>query len=43
MYLADFLIFRRISVNRQFLVSLTSIVNFFPTMEVNETRNGLVY
>jgi len=41
MYSADFLIFRRISVNRQILVSLTSIVYFFPT-EVSETRNGLV-
>jgi len=26
----------------QFLVSLTSIVYFFPTMEVNETKNRLV-
>jgi len=42
MYSADFLIFRRISVNRQFLVSLTSIVYLFATMEVNETRNCLV-
>jgi len=41
MYSADFLIFRRISVTRQ-LVLLTSIVYFFPTMEVNETRNSLV-
>jgi len=30
------------SVTRQFLVSLTNIVYIFPTMEVNETRNGLV-
>jgi len=37
-----FFIFRRISVTKQFLVSLTSIVYFFPTMEVNETRNCLV-
>jgi len=39
-----FFIFRRISVTRQFLVSLTSIVYifFFPTIEVNETRNCLV-
>jgi len=51
MYSDDFLIFRRISVTRHFLVSLTSIVYiyiyiyiyfFFPTMEVNETRNCLV-
>jgi len=33
-----FLIFRRISETRQFLVSLTSIVYFFS----NETRNRLV-
>jgi len=42
MYSADFLIFRRISVTRPFLVSVTSKVYFFPSMEVNETRNGLV-
>jgi len=30
------------SVTRQFPVSLTSVVYFFPTMEVNETRNCLV-
>jgi len=31
------------AVTRQFMVSLTSIVYiFFPTMEVNETRNCLV-
>jgi len=35
MYSANFLIFRRISVTRQVLVSLT-------TMEVNGTRNCLV-
>jgi len=34
--------FRRIPVTRQFLVSLASIVYFFPTMEGNETRNRLV-
>jgi len=39
---AIFLIFRRISVTRQFLASLASIVHIFPTMEVNETRNCLV-
>jgi len=38
MYLDDFLIFRRISVTRQLLVSLTSMVE----MEVNETSNCLV-
>jgi len=43
MYSADFLIFRRISLTRQFLVSLTSIVYFFPTMEVNETRSFIIY
>jgi len=41
MYSADFMIFRRISVTRQFLVSLTSIVGQKCTMEVNETRNYL--
>jgi len=40
---ADFLIFRRISVTRLFLVPLTSIVGKkIYTMEVNETRNCLV-
>jgi len=34
--------FRRISVTRQFLVSLTSIVGKICTMEVNEARNCLV-
>jgi len=39
---ADFKIFRRISVARHFLVSLTSIVgNKKYTMEVNETKNCL--
>jgi len=38
---ADFLIFRRISVTRQFLVLLTSIVGKKYTMEVNEIRNCL--
>jgi len=38
----DFLIFRRISVTRQFLLSLTSIVGKKYTMEVNESRNCLV-
>jgi len=33
---------KRISVTRQFLVSLTSIVGKTYTMEVNETRNCLV-
>jgi len=33
--------FRRISVTKQFLVSLTSIVYYFPSMEVNESRNCL--
>jgi len=42
MYSDDFLIFRRISETRQFLVSLITIVYFFPTMEVNEARNCLV-
>jgi len=42
MHSADFLIIRRISVTRQFLVSLTSIAGKKYTMEVNETRNGLV-
>jgi len=42
MYSADFLIFRRISVTIQFLVSLTSIVGKKYTMEVNEDRNCLV-
>jgi len=42
MYSDDFLIFIRISVTRQFLVSLNLIVYFFPTMKVNETRNCLV-
>jgi len=37
-----FRIFRRISVTRQFLLPLTSIVYFFPTMEATETRNCLV-
>jgi len=37
-----FIFRRRISVTRQFLVSLTSIVFFFPTMEVNETKNWLL-
>jgi len=41
MYSADLFDIYRISVTRQFLVSLTSIVYFFPTMEVNETRNCL--
>jgi len=40
MYSANFLIFRRISVTRQFLVSLTSIVGKKYTMEVNEIKNG---
>jgi len=36
-------IFERMSVTRQFLVPLTSIVYiYFPTMEVNGTRNCLV-
>jgi len=35
-------VFSRLSKTRQFLVSLTSIVYFFPTMEVNETRNFLL-
>jgi len=41
MHSADFLIFRRISVTRQFLVSLISIVekNIY-TMEVIETKNN---
>jgi len=42
---ADFLIFTTISVTRQFLVSLTSILGkkiHVYTMEVNETRNSLV-
>jgi len=43
MHSVDCLIFRRISVTRQFLVSLTSIVvGKKYTMEVNETRNSLV-
>jgi len=42
MHLAVFLVFRRISVTRHFLVSLTSIVGKKYTMEVNETRNCLV-
>jgi len=42
MHSADFLIIRRISVTRQFLVSLTSIAGKKYTMEVNETRNCLV-
>jgi len=37
-----FLIFRRTSVTRQFLVPLTSIVGKIYTMEVTETRNCLV-
>jgi len=36
MYSADFLIFRRISVTRQFLVSLNSIVYFFPTTRIQK-------
>jgi len=40
MYPANFLISRRISLARQFLVSLE--VNDTFTMEVNETRNCLV-
>jgi len=41
MHSDDFLIFRRISVTRQFLVSLISIVGK-KYMEANETRNCLV-
>jgi len=41
MHSADFMIFRRISVTRQFLVSLISIVGKkIYTMEVNETKNN---